>query len=116
MTWRKAEGVYPNIFSKYCPSALDDALYGSALTAACAGWTLAWCQGNLSLETAVTSNEPWVNQLRQRILARFDMFILTSKEFQSLTALGKEFENLTTSLRSQWTPEADLLPFYPAFL
>jgi len=108
--------AYRNTFSKYCPSALDDALYGSALTAACAGWTLAWCQGNLSLEAAVTSNEPRVDQLRQRLLARFDMFILTSKEFQSLTALGKEFEKLTTDLRSQWTPEADHLPFYPAFL
>ena len=114
--WRKAEEAYRNTFSKYCPSALDDAIYGSALTAACAGWTLTWCQGHLSLEAAVTSNEPWVNQLRQRILARFDIFILTSKEFQSLTALGEEFEKLITDLRSQWTPEADQLPFYPAFL
>jgi len=64
----------------------------------------------------VTSNEPRVDQLRQRLLARFDMFILTSKEFQSLTALGKEFEKLTTALRSQWIPEADHVPFYPAFL
>jgi hypothetical protein len=114
--WRKAEEAYRNTFSKYCPSAFDDAIYSSAITAACAGWTLTWCQGHLSLETAVTSNEPWVNQLRQRILARFDMFILTSKEFQSLNALGEAFEKLTTNLRSQWTPEADHLPFYPAFL
>lgn len=113
--WRKAEGAYRNTFSKYCPSASDDASYGSALTAACAGWALTWCQGHLSLDTAVTSNQPWVNQLRQRLLARFDIFILTSKEFQSLIGLGEVFEKLTIDLRSQWAPEADHLPCYPAF-
>lgn len=113
--WRKAEDAYRNTFSQYCSSAADDESYGLALTAACAGWVLTWCQGHLSLEIAMTSNQPWANQLRQRLLARFDIFVLTSKEFHSLVGLGEVFENITTNLRSQWASEADHLPFYPAF-
>lgn len=113
--WRKAENKYREVFNHYCPVAPDDNRYGPALTAACAGWALNACSGRLSLETALTSDAPWVDYLRQRILARFDLFVDTTREFNSLLALGESFASLTADLLSKWSLNPDSMPYYPAF-
>lgn len=113
--WRKAENKYREVFSHYCPAAPDDNRYGPALTAACAGWALNSCSGQLSLETALTSDAPWVDYLRQRILARFDLFVDTTREFNSLLALGESFVSITADLRSKWSLNPESMPCYPAF-
>ena len=113
--WRKAENKYREVFSHYCPAAPDDNRYGPALTAACAGWALNSCSGQLSLETALTSDADWGDYLQQRILARFDLFVDTTREFNSLLALGESFASLTADLRSKWSLNLDSMPYYPAF-
>jgi tRNA A-37 threonylcarbamoyl transferase component Bud32 len=113
--WRQVEARYRTEWSKYCSLVTDQAKYNSGIAAMCGGWILAFCQGHLSIETAVTSSASWVNQLRQRVLARVEMFVRTSKEYQNFIGLGEVFEAFLSRCRSQWPDEADHLPFYPAF-
>ena len=114
-TWRQAELVYRSVLSQHCPAAMDDTTYGLAMTAACACWALALCQGPLSLQTAIVSTAPWVNELRQRMVARLELFVLTTQEFASLEALGDGFATLLADVQSRWPAEAGELPFYPVF-
>jgi hypothetical protein len=114
-TWRQAELVYRSVLSQHCPAAMDDTTYGLAMTAACVCWALALCQGPLSLQTAIVSTAPWVNELRQRMVARLELFVLTTQEFASLEALGDAFATLLADVQSRWPAEAGELPFYPVF-
>jgi hypothetical protein len=113
--WREAENQYRQVLSQSLPAASDDGLYEKAFTAVCAGWVLSLCQGHLSLETALTSDAPWVNFLRQRILSRIDQFVDTTREYGYFTGLGEQFGNLSAELKSQWPVEAHTLAYYPVF-
>jgi len=113
--WRQAEEAYRTALSQACSAAADEAMYGAGLAAACACWALALCHGNLSLETAVASDQPWVDLVRQRHTARLEQFVQATVEFGSLAALGAAFADLLSDWRSRWPTEAIELPFYPAF-
>jgi tRNA A-37 threonylcarbamoyl transferase component Bud32 len=113
--WRQSESAYRTVLSQYLPVASDDALYGSALTAACAFWVLTFCE--TWLERAIVGNVPpeMLNRIRQCAIARFEIWVTTSQEFQSLTSLGDFFEGLAAKFRAQWPGDACNLPLYPAF-
>jgi hypothetical protein len=115
--WRRAESVYRAILVKNCPEAADESIYSLAMTAACAFWALAFCHRWLEwLERAIISEASQfkINRVRQCALNRFESFVLATKEFNSLPALGETFTQLVVDLRSRWPPEAQELPFYPA--
>jgi tRNA A-37 threonylcarbamoyl transferase component Bud32 len=113
--WRQAERAYRKVLCQYCAAASDDAIYGDAISAACAFWVLDICRG--WLESAVLADTPAVmrKRIRQCIISRAETFIKTSQEFQRMLRLGDFFDQFVTKLRSQWTDEECDLPFYPAF-
>lgn len=110
---RQAESAYRAVLAKSCPQVVDERVYGPAVTAACALWALAFCQG--WLERAIVSDDPRMNRVRQCAFVRFEAFVLTAREFQSLSALGETFAELVAELRSRWPLESHDLPLYPAF-
>lgn len=113
--WRQSESAYRTVLSQYLPVAKDDSLYGSALTAACVFWVLVFSEQ--WLERAIIGNLPpeMLNRIRQCAIARFESFVIASREFQTLTNLGDFFEGLRAKLHSQWDEDACNLPLYPAF-
>ena len=111
-TWRRAGSAYRAVLVKNCPEAADETIYGRTIAAACALWTLAFCQG--WLERAIVSTDSRINRVRQCALVRFSAIVLATMEFDSLSALGETFINLVADLRSRWPPEAQELPCYPA--
>jgi hypothetical protein len=56
-----------------------------------------------------------ISTVRQRVLLRSDIFARTTQEFGYLEAIGASFAALAARLRRDWPPEADAMPFYPAF-
>jgi hypothetical protein len=113
VVWRKAESAYRAVLAMDCPAALDEKTYGPAMTAACAFWALPLCQK--WLEQAIRGDDPRISVLRQCVLAWFDLFVLTTREFQSFPALGDTMASLSAELRSRWPTGHDGLPRYPVF-
>lgn len=114
--WRQAEAAYRATLSEFLPAAKDTSRYGPATTAACAFWILSFCGGWLERAMGGESDPGRLSHIRRCIIARCELFIATTQEFQSLGGLGEFVAGLTDQFRSQW-PQTDCeLPLYPAFL
>lgn len=113
--WHPAEAAYRATLSEYLPAAKDISCYGSAITAACAFWILSFCGSWLERAMGGESDPGRLSHIRQCIIARCELFVATTQEFQSMVNLGEFIASLTDELRSQW-PQSDCeLPLYPAF-
>ena len=113
--WRPAETAYRAALIEGCPAAANDAHWADTLVAACAYWTLAYVQGPLSIEWALTAEHPHLDHIRQCRLARFDTFAQTAAEFDRLPHLARFCTAVTTHLRARWPDAVEPLPLFPAF-
>jgi tRNA A-37 threonylcarbamoyl transferase component Bud32 len=113
--WRQTEAAYQAVLVQYCPEATDKILYGSAVTAACAKWALAFCER--WLRAALDNELPGyqLKRVRQCAIARLEAFTQAAREFNSLPALGETFTGLLADLRLRWSSESQTLPPYPVF-
>lgn len=108
------EAAYRNELVKGCPEASDDTLFYQAMAEACGYATLAmW---HWAFPGVLASDEAWgLSSYRQRILRRLDILTETTVAFGHLEALGATASRIAAKLRSIWPPEADSMPYYPAF-
>ncbi|HRW09900.1 MAG TPA: phosphotransferase [Caldilineaceae bacterium] len=106
------ERRYRTIFAERYPPILDDAIFGPAMTDACAIWvidSLSWL-----LETALKEDREWgIATIRPRITAQLAAFVETSRTFAHLPALRDVVANLLATLQTKW-PDLEPLPLYPA--
>lgn len=110
---QQMENTYRATLRQYCSIAEDDKIFAAALVDAC-GW---WLLYTLSRHLKYALNKDGdfgISTIRQRILARLEVFIATSQEFNRLTGLRSTSSQLLDLLRQRWSNVADL-PLYPAF-
>ncbi len=111
----RMETRYRMELAKGCPAAQDDRLFAQAVAAACAYWTIDDCR---FLHRHLEKDWQWSPGLataRQRFLLRFTMAREAIETSDYLQALGKTFERIAGRVRERLPPEADQMPYYPAF-
>jgi hypothetical protein len=111
----RMETNYRRELAKGCPAAHDDRLFAQAVAAACAYWTIDDCR---FLHRHLEKDWQWFPGLataRQRFLLRFDVAREAIEACEYLQAIGKTFELMADRLRELLPPEADQMPYYPAF-
>lgn len=109
---KQMEDTYRAILITKCPVAEDDHLFESVLVKMCGFWLLYTLTRHL--ESALKTDLYWgIATVRQRILARLEVFISTSQEFNHLPALRSTSSQLLDRLRQRWL-KIPPLPFYPA--
>ena len=114
--WRQAEEAYRTTLSEFLPAAKDNSRYGPAMTAACAYWLLGFCGGWLKRAIGDEFPPGRLSHLRRCIIARSELFIETTQEFQCMNNLGEFLASLVHQWRSHWLQTEYELPLYPAFL
>lgn len=111
----RMETSYRMELAKGCPAAYDDRLFAQAVAAACAYWTIDDCR---FLHRHLEKDWQWSPGLataRQRFLLRFNIAREAIEASAYLQAIGKTFERIAGRLRELLPPEADQMPYYPAF-
>ncbi len=111
----RMETRYRMELAKGCPAAHDDRLFAQAVAAACAYWTINDCR---FLHRHLEKDWQWSPGLataRQRFLLRFTVAREAIETSEYLQAIGKTFERMAGRLRELLPPEADQMPYYPAF-
>jgi hypothetical protein len=110
---QQMENTYRGILSQHCPILEDDRVFATNLVNACGLWLLYTLSRHF--ETALEQDENFgISSTRQRILARLEVFIVTSQEFEQLPGLRNASSQLLDILRQRWSDVPDL-PIYPAF-
>jgi hypothetical protein len=95
-----------------CPEAEEDGIFEAALTDVCAFWLLSTLARHLA--TSMEEDRTWgISTMRQRILGRLDVFIMTAEEFRRLPALRGMAARLHERLLQAW-PHTVPLPLYPS--
>jgi hypothetical protein len=110
---QQMEDTYRTILSQRCLAAQDDRIFESALVKICGFWLLHTLARHL--ESALKKDSNWgISTIRQRILARLEVFITTAQALHQLPALCGTVNRLLDLLQQRWrgTPS---LPDYPAF-
>ncbi len=106
------EAAYREELAKGCPEAADDEIFGRAMVAACAFWTIATISWNLP--RTLQEDSRWgIATVRQRHLLRLETLAATTEQFGYLEALGAIARRMHARLRSLWSVEE--MPLYPAF-
>jgi hypothetical protein len=111
----RMETSYRMELAKGCPAAHDDRLFAQAVAAACVYWTINDCR---FLHRHLEKDWQWSPGLataRQRFLLRFNVAREAIETSEYLQAIGKTFERIAGRLRELLPPEADQMPYYPAF-
>lgn len=111
---RQMENAYRKILVQHCSSAADDNIFETALVHTCGLWVLDTLSRHF--KDAIEKDEDFgICTIRQRIMARLEVFIATSREFNRLPGLRNSSSRLLDLLRQRWSEIPDL-PLYPAFL
>ena len=106
------EARYRQIVGAHLPAVLDDAIFGRAMTVACAYWLISSL--NWLLEPVLEEDRTWgIAQVRPRLLARLEVFIAASQEFDHLPGLCDLAVSVLAVLQNRW-PALEPLPVYPA--
>lgn len=111
----RMETSYRMELAKGCPVAYDDRLFAQAVAAACTYWTIDDCR---FLHRHLEQDWQWSPGLataRQRFLLRFTVAREAIEASEYLQAIGKTFERIAGRLRQLLPPQADQMPYYPAF-
>lgn len=116
---RLPEGLVPRVEAAYrvelakgCPEAADDEIFGRAMVAACAFWTIATISWNLP--RTLQEDSRWgIATVRQRHLLRLETLAATTEQFGYLEALGAVARQMRAKLGALWPIEH--MPLYPAF-
>jgi hypothetical protein len=108
------ENRYRTELIQGCPQAQEDTVFEKALVTICGFWlmhTLRW-----HLDPASKEDQSWGRaSLRQRILARLEAFMTTSRDLGHFPAVRGTAGRLLDLLGERW-PETPSLPLFPAFL
>ena len=111
---RQMENTYREILVQHCSPAADDRIFETALVHTCGLWLLDTLSRHF--EDAMAEDRDFgICTIRQRIMARLEVFIATSREFNRLPGLRSISSRLLNLLRQRWSNISDL-PLYPAFL
>ncbi len=111
---QQMENTYRAILAQHCSVAEDDKIFETALVHTCGFWLLYTLSRHF--EAALEKDGDFgISTIRQRILARLEVFIATSQEFKQLPSLRGTSSQLLDLLRQRWSDVANL-PLYPAFL
>lgn len=111
---QQVETVYRAELVKRCPEAADDTRFYHAITEACIYWTIESL--GMFMPRILEQDERWgTSMVRQRLLVRLDTIVRTTAEYEYLEALGATTHRMVAKLRTLWPPEADQMPYYPAF-
>jgi hypothetical protein len=110
---QQMERTYRAILAQNCPMAEDDRVFETALVNTCGFWLLYTLTRHF--EDAWEKDLDFgISTIRQRILARLEVFITTSQEFNQLSGLCNVSSQLLDLLHQSW-PDVTDLPLYPAF-
>lgn len=110
---QQMENAYRAKLIQRCPIAGDDEIFQTALANASGFWLLYTLSRHF--EAAIENDCVFgISTIRQRILARLEVFIITSQEFNRLTGLRGISSRLLDLLRQRWSDVPEL-PLYPAF-
>jgi hypothetical protein len=110
---QQMENTYRAILIKNCPIAADDKIFETALVNVCGFWLLYTLSRHFK-DALEKDLDFGISTIRQRILARFEVFIATSQEFDRLPGLRSTSSQLLDLLRQRWL-DLPHLPLYPAF-
>ena len=110
----RMEAAYRAELVKGCPAASDDRLFYHAVAEACALWMLDWYHEFPLSELLEEDRKIVTSTVRQRLLVRSDTLAQVTEEAGHMEAIGATVRAIATKLRTLW-PEADALPYYPAF-
>lgn len=106
------ESTYRAELVKGCPEAGDDTIFGQAMVAACACWTIATISWNLP--GTLKEDSRWgIATVRQRHLLRLETLAVATERFGYLEPLGAVARQMRARLASLWPVEE--MPLYPAF-
>jgi hypothetical protein len=110
---QQMEKTYRAILSQHCSVVEDDKIFETALVNTCGFWLLYTLTRHFddALEKDVNFG---ISTIRQRILARLEVFVATSQEFNQLLGLCRTSSQLLDLLRQRWLGVPDL-SLYPAF-
>lgn len=109
---RRMEAAYRAELVNGCPEAADDKQFHRAVVEACAAHVL----GSHDIVALLGRDFTWgIATVRQRALLRFDLFWRMTEEYGHLKAVGATVRAVARKLRALWPPEADAMPYYPAF-
>ncbi|HEY9620266.1 MAG TPA: phosphotransferase [Crinalium sp.] len=110
---QQIENTYRAILSKQRPILESDSIFEMALARACGYWMLNTLIRHL--EPALRKDRNWgISTTRQRILARLEAFITTTREVNQLPGLRDTASRLLDLLQQRWS-DTPSLPDYPAF-
>jgi hypothetical protein len=112
----RMQAVYRDELARACPAAADDDQYQRAIIEACAYWVLQLCARRWGIIDMLAEDREWgIATVRQRVLLRFGILSHMTEQAGYLAALGATIADLAGALRARWPPEADAMPYYPAF-
>ena len=112
---RAMEHAYRSELVQGCVAARDDAAYRQGVAEACAYWLIFTCRW-VPMATLLDEDPEWgTGTFRQRLLARLQVVIQSTRDAGHLTALGSAAEALVRELHGQWDGDISPLPLYPAF-
>jgi hypothetical protein len=107
------EAAYRAELVKGCPHAQDDRIFERAVVEACGFWLFSTLSRHL--ERALEADHTWgIATMRQRLLARLEVFVDVAEEFDQLPGLRGIASRVLQELGKRW-PGTDPLPLYPAF-
>lgn len=110
----KTEDIYRETLIPYIPLLKNDEIFEINLVNNCEFWLLYTLSRHFN--DALKKEEDFgISTIRQRILARLESFIATSKEFNRLIGLRDTSSRLLDLLLQRWS-DVSSLPLYPAFM
>lgn len=109
------ESKYRAMLMRECPAARDDVLFSKAVVVGCAYWALTMYSWNPVADLLAQDREWGIATIRQRVLARSEIFAQTAEEFGHLEAVGATLRAIAAKLRTLLPAEVESMPFYPAF-
>ena len=97
-----------------CSGALDDGIFGKAVSAACAGWMANRLFGlgnywDVDKPLRVITN-------RQQIVMCLEAFILVSESTGTFKALADVVDTILNRLKGKWPEAFNPIPYFPAFV
>lgn len=109
----RMEKAYQLSFAEGYTPAADDGVFHRCMADAGARWHIFHVIHRLP-DALEADRQRGPSTLRQQTIAWMEAFARLSEELGQMTALGESAHEIAATLRQLW-PEANRLPFYPAF-
>lgn len=109
------EASYRAMLMQKCLAAGADVLFYQAVVTGCAYWALTMYSWNPVADLLAQDREWGIATIRQRVLARSEIFAQMAEQFGYLEALGATLSAIVAKLHSLLSMEVDSMPSYLAF-